>query len=224
MSVQDASMAVPAYDIDKIIYAGSGSGTGLGTSLLEPGLPIGIYTLDGGTTWNDCANYNFSGSFTIEPSTSTNIFLEADPTNPNPDQQIASFTNSAQAKFCVLAIPGITYLTSTFFTSGETLYRSQDSYLKIAEEGSYDISASSYQTTTIAHNLGYVPLANVWVESDFYGSSGEAIFRIFNNFNQSSNSGVGVTLDENNIYIHTEPGIYISNSTVTIYYRIYHEN
>lgn len=218
MSVLNASVAIPKFGIDKVM------GTVIDTDITTeqfPGVnsyafPIGIFSNDGGTTWNDCANYTLGTGFTIQPSTSVDITVDSSGILHASNK---SGSSSLTYKLALLALETQGTVTPPLFT-GNLLYSNKFSYMKIAKEGNYSQTTTSHVTTTIAHNLGYVPFFQVFILDTFY-SVDARLRRITANFGNAGSIFEGARADATNIYI--TPVSYSPAKQVTVYYRIYYE-
>lgn len=113
----------------------------------------------------------------------------------------------------------------------KTQFASTLSYRKIATEGSQNVSVpfAVDTTTTIPHNLGYVPTAKVWYEP-YINSSPVASNQVwplsgyqYTDFSTKILNTIGYAyLDSTNLYVVLFDG---SGSTVSIplYWRIYYD-
>lgn len=218
MSVQNASMAIPKYAIDKIVAAfpitdfSSDAISGVSTYTF----PLGIFSLDNGTTWNDAADYTLVGGMTISPSTWANLTVKSDGTLVRNKSGAATLI----WKVALLAIPNTTVIVPPT-PLGNLLYSSKYSYMKIALEGSYSQSTTSHVTTTIAHNLGYVPFFQAFVLDTYY--SADARWRRFHSiFGNAGSLSEGARADATNIYL--TPTSFSPAQSVTVYYRVYYDN
>lgn len=201
------------FNTDKIIVANSET-TSSDTYPNIPNdlMPIGVYSLDGGTTWQDCGQYSLPGGLTIEPSAAVDVLFRTSAGNG-----VFILNSSHQIKYVGLGLSTVDYPVS-YIETGKSSINTQNNYMKIALEGSFTKSAGAGLTTqTIAHNLGYVPIANVWIKDSNF-SSPAAIRRPISSYGNSGTISEGVRLDSTNIYIST------NNATdTTVYYRIYYE-
>ncbi len=239
MSIRDAAIAIPTYDIDKIIEIIDGTagfvdsvsvkGTSWGTVVGTATFPVGVYSYDGGTTWLTFGDE--FGGFTTKPPIQANIYSTNDydvEISVNQNAQVNGGSPwTLLFKAALLAREDQEILVDDAFSpwlfsgdfpepsgvSGFT-YSNKYSYMKIAKQGTQvHINGSGYQTYTIPHNLGYVPVFNVWTTRV---TNPNHIGRLYN-FNVNTNRGAYA--DATNIYIAwTNAG-----QDTTIYYRIYHE-
>ena len=222
MAVEDASIAVPKYDIDKIIQSNQdtmgGSTLFVGTGFTGDALVVGIYSVDGGTSWRDFGNISIGSGYAIQPAYSVDAHWR--------DDGVIRFTPGASGvlvRYAVVYIEGVTDASNEnlLYFSGDTLYQSSRSYMKIALEGSYSRTASAAETRTIPHTLGYVPFYRVYIKA--FATDVVPTTRVISATFGLTDPVEAVTADENNIYITTparSPGF----QATTIYYRIYHES
>lgn len=210
------------YDTDKIIQTDATSNSGItrDTQLGNETLPVGIYSLDGGGTWHDMADYNLPGGITIAPANEANIYTyHTDFYGVEFDISGSPSPGTVLVKFALLAISDQTYLEDGMYFEDDTLYLSDLSYMKIGVDSQFTRSASAPEVRTISHNLGYVPMVNAWIKDGRYST--DSICRLPCLFDSSS-GGYGVRMDESNIYISTPT--YIPTKDITVYVRIYLED
>lgn len=225
MGIDNAALALPTYEIDKIIQTGNYSSTitnsvsskaiDYTTGINASGFVIGVFSYDDGATWRDMSDTSTASGFTIYPSVIVSALMDSSGVIEFSINQRAlvgaGATFELMIRFAVLAKQDQADLDFVFI-GGDTLYSSKYSYMKIAKQGSFTVPASSGSgyVTTIPHNLGYVPFFNVFLER-----SGN-IQRQYQ-FNIPTNEGSYA--DETNLYI------YSSNfaGDVPYYYRIYYE-
>lgn len=209
--------ALPANTIDKIVWANQVSGSrgasgtdsfgiGIAPSL---GFPFGIYSTDGGATYTDFGYYSFSSKFTIKPATQGTISYN------NAGTVSVSWTITGAINwtgFIGLIIPSASSLTMSqpATTTGKIAYKSGGNFQKLFSEGSFTQPVAGAATTTIAHNLGYVPQVRA------YTDDGNNIIRFLNSVGTEA-----IKIDENNLTFAL--GAWGGPNPRNIYYRIYYE-
>lgn len=230
MSDQDLSMT-SSYDLDKVLFSDfsfSDSGPGaafskigagglVGVGLGGPILPIGVFKLATDNVWRDCASINLSGGFTMEPanfvltySTGYTIYTEY--------RGVSSI--QADGRLAALAVVGGEYDLSVCAYADNPSYDSAVAFPKVVLENTFSVSSASTQTTTINHNLGYVPTCIVWYK--ITQTSGDLGWELMPTSLNSSGNGDGIIIDENQLIIKTNsrsPTI-----TLEVYYKIYTES
>jgi len=180
-SPTNASMLWPTYQIDKIvgIFTGtvfiaaptSAQGNILSTTSKAHGLGDsayfqGIFTTDGGTTWNDfgaqtpnlaAPNPQFQtvDAEAIVDTTNVNIYI-------NNYYDLAHSTSSAVTvtyKIYLLAKNTMAVPVNTITTNQKAQFDSRYNYQKIALQGTTAISVASGASSgvSVTHNLGYIP-------------------------------------------------------------------
>lgn len=239
-------MAVPAYKIDQIIgiYTGSfivgsppigGSSTasdtfttGFGDSCLFQG----IFSIDAGSSWNDFGTYRPNLTTAGQPVLqTTTCYGMVSPTGvftataknwyDNVHASGASYTVRYKVLFIAKETQGI---ITPIATSEILYYTSKYNYQKyLPANGSSFASTSG--TTTIAHNLGYVPKVRAWFSPTSTSNNADSI---------SIPAGSIVTLDNyqyaTNVYANATSVIFTDVSPSvsprvsvngTMYYRAY---
>lgn len=234
MSITDPSaiyMAVPDYEVDNIIGTNYGSfsiapasnaSTSFTTGFGSTCLFVGVYSVDGGTTWNDFGEYVYYPTNSYNPSSAqitcqgwiapTGIFT-AYGTNYNSSSGSGStYTIDYRVVFFAEQNQG----SITPITDNQILrYNSGFNYLKISQQGSFT-EESPY---SITHNLGYVPVVRAWISSSdpsYYGWQGAANSILSYDWATSGESNIEVTSTTLNF-----DNNFNSSAPVTTYYRIY---
>jgi hypothetical protein len=235
-------ISVPRYQTDKIIGAFSDSFTIPASSAFTPSqatkthntgfgescLPIGIYSTDSGTTWNDMGVIVPSGAlFQTEECTAsvsptgvvtvlgTNWY---DTTSFSGDGRPAK---TVMYKIWLLAKKDQGVITPLPITTMPLYHSSRFNYQKIMPGGdgskTLSVSAGNVGQESISHNLGYVPNVRTWVDD-----SGTIRMNV-------SHAMSGLTtfiapeirLDNNDMIIYRDNGFSFSSYSVNILYRIY---
>lgn len=176
------SISVPLQDTDKVIGVFSGSiatsapsaidgyivgsathTTGFGESCYAKG----IFSVDGGTTWNDMGSMIPDNTGGPPPSFQTQECIwECSPTGvitARATNWYNFITSSSAAKTFTYKLAliakndqgNITPLP----TNSVTAYSSADNYQKIHDQGStaWNVTPGTDKTATVAHGLGYIP-------------------------------------------------------------------
>ena len=229
MSRLDASIVAPLYPMDKIIAtqadtvdyvnAITASSSSVSTNLTEDTFAVGIYSYDGGTTWQDFVP--LAGIIATPPqSILLTLQMGTDGQLTIPSNQFALIgsggTFPLMRKFAFIARPDGTDPPEEAleFTKGLS-YTSKDTYMKIADDESQAVTGAT--TITIDHNLGYEPMVQVWAKSD-----GQMIrpFSTISAFDPAS-SDESIEITSTSVIIST--GVFITYPA-TFYCRIYYEN
>lgn len=221
-NAQITALAVPANTIDKIIFADTYSvirpDSVTATTLSCPGsayegLPTAIYSWDNGATWHDAVEGTSYSDFSTTIPVQLYVASKSDGTMVLSFNQTATVNGGVDytltVKFAITARPGMATIDSTATSfSGKTAYNTTRQYLNIATQGSFSVDLSGANTTTITHNLGYIPYCLAYSDS------------------------TSTALLDPNVYVvtATTTSITISNSAiggggvVTIYYKIYEKS
>lgn len=239
-------MAVPAYKIDQIIGIHSGSfvvsapalfgsttapdtfDTGFGDSCFFQG----IFSTDGGSSWNDFGTYRPNLSTPAQPvfQTVTNYGMVSPTgiftaTAKNWYDFVHSSTSAYTIQYKVLFIAKDTQGLITPIPTNEILYYSSAyNYQKYLPPNSSSFSSTS-GTTPITHGLGYVPKVRAWFAPTSTSNNVDGI---------SIPAGSITTMDNyqdaTNITVNTTQAIFTDVSTTvsprtringTVFYRIY---
>lgn len=239
------SMAVPKYSVDQIIGITSGTvsvaaaTSGLGdtiktaTETFDTGFGEscyfqGIFSLDGGTTWNDfgtyipylgtpgqpvfqtttCRGYITSGGVFTAVGINWWNFVTGSSSAYDIDYKVALIAKVDQGPIEPIA------------TNESLYYRSNTNYQKVVDADTFTSSTSS--NTTIVHNLSYVPNVRAFFVNDSATVGGDGAYEV--------PAGAMCTPDwfNNNILIDDTsvtftPMFDSSSSGVagTVHYRIY---
>lgn len=175
----------------------------------------GIYSIDGGTTWNDFENKNYD----LPPSTFfayLQIYGRFNVANGNMDIIANNYTFLTTPtaytiiyKVALIGSPDTGAITPQ--PIGSNIYfNSNYNYQKIYLDHSESISISTSQTFTIAHNLGYIPKIRSFIKT-----STNVVLETFNYLHD-------ISIDEDNVYITLWGGI--SGINGTLYVRIYYDS
>lgn len=191
-------MAAPAYGLDNIIGIKTGSftvtaptafsfktatdpfDTGFGTTCLFQG----IFSTDGGTTWNDFGSYTpdltTPGSPVFQTVTcrgyvtSGGVFTAVG-INWYDNVHLTGTSKTIQYKVVFLAKKNQGIITP--IATNETLYyKSSLNYQKIYLQDTFAVSTVS--STPVAHNLGYVPKVRAWFTPTNATSGNEGVATI----------------------------------------------
>lgn len=208
------TFSVPAGSVGTS-YAPPNVATGLG----QFGRPMGIYTEDGGSTYNDIGNHwagGHAGAGIVVPIQPNNVELRLF-VDGSGNVNFTFFRNVTTSSptvvtcsFVLLAVDNPSPISSETQTGGaETNYNDQNLYRKIVDAGNYSTSGLS----TVPHNLGYVPNIEYWISSggdDFK----EGMYYDPNNPNDTT----GMFFDNENLYLGYGP-----NGGLEVLYRVYLE-
>lgn len=239
-------MAVPAYKIDQIIGIHSGSfvvtapgvfssttasdpfTTGFGDSCFFQG----IFSIDGGGSWNDFGTYRPNLTTPAQPVLQTvTCYGMVNPsgvftaTAKNWYDIVHSSSSSYTVQYKVLFIAKETQGIITPIATNEILYySSKHNYQKYLAANSSSFTSTS-GTTPITHNLGYVPKVRAWFSPTSTSNNADGI---------SILAGSIVTMDNyqyaTNVTVNTTSAVFTDISTTvsprttingTVYYRIY---
>lgn len=168
------NMAVPAYRIDNIIGIHTGSfaiaanggtsttasqsfTTGFGDTCLFQG----VYSIDGGASWNDLGAMKpiTSGSNPVLQTTTCYGYVSATGVFTATALNFINTAYTVQYKVAFFAKDDQGLITP--LPTNEVLqYSSKYNFQKIFESGSFSNGSSS---TVIAHGLNYVPKVRVWI-------------------------------------------------------------
>lgn len=187
-------MAIPKYSIDQIIGITTGSfnvaaptaiegyltsTTTFNTNFGDNSFFQGIFSTDNGTTWNDFGNYQPNLTTAGQPVLQTitcqgymngqSMIMVAKNWYDNVHSTSSAYTILYKVVFFAKNGQGlITPLT----TSLKLFYTSKYNFQKVDTTGSFSVSTTA--STTIAHNLGYVPKVRAWFipTSSTYGGDG----------------------------------------------------
>lgn len=231
MSVQDAAIAVPKYSVDKVFATDTKTFSIADTvatkfnSFTTTGIStiydfVAVYSVDG-TNWLDVNGTSGTGGtgFTAR-STAVAATMWPDGTISMTISQRALINGGSNwtlyVRIAYLVRYDTTTIASNLLTTDKFLYSSRYSYMKIAVQGSFSVSSSSASSTTIAHNLGYIPMTSVWILDDT-GNSKQA----YSTFGLSGSILDATRVDATNLYINT--GFRSPTVTLTLAYKIYHE-
>lgn len=195
MSIADhtaIAMAVPAYDTDKIIgvlegslacsapaaFSFSSANTTHDTGFGEACLFQGIFSMDGGTTWNDFGAQlpDTSDSSFVQPQT-----LDCNATMLDGDLRVVA-TNWYNSVASTSTARTATYKVALYTRKNQgdierlpisqvLAYRTSRNFQKIAFDDSvaFSLSTSDDQTATVLHNLGYIPRVRAFFVRDDNG-------------------------------------------------------
>jgi len=232
MSIQDASLLPTEHNLDKIIVTDNQtfsvvdaitvkSQTFITTGVTTNYEFVGIYSIDGGTTWTDLTGSTaiWSG-FTAAPSVEISGRIDTDGTVRLSIDQRALINGGSNwtllVKIAYMFDTENTSISSSLLTTDKILYDNQYSYMKVAVEGSTSVSSASAQTTTIAHGLGYIPVVSVRIKRTIgkYNLT-------YSDFGLSGSILNAVRVDSSNIYVSTP--LIGPTQTIYIYYKIYYE-
>lgn len=208
------------------------------TGVNQFGRPIGIYSYDGGVTYNELWTQNIPGGSLLTNSSST----------ARPSVAITPMMGDGTLKFnCVVystvgagsTIPLIIKVALLAVDSPSTLPSvptqsadnkqayttlsdgSQGSYRQILLTGVINSSSSAQPYSTVAHGAGKVPMPELW----FYDGLNDITFENFwdyrYNLGTRSPGITGCAMDSTNLYIAYSYTAYSSGQTL---YRVYREN
>lgn len=170
----------------------------------------GLWSIDGGSSWQEMGTAIPAGTAAISGfltlSVSTNCYqgqLVVSASN----QGLSSHT--VQYKVLVMARFDQEYIGKKALVR-PLRYSSKEKYMKVFKEGKVALPTSG--TTTIAHNLGYVPNVMAWILFDETPAG-------FPNEKFLFESGSTVSVDNHNIYIAQNSFAGVADETA--YYRIY---
>jgi len=232
VSIQDGALLPTEYNLDKIVITSTETisvtdtvalkfrdftSTGVNTNYDF----VGIYSYDGGTTWTDLVGQVSSRSgFTAQPDVEIGARIDtAGKVWLNIIQKALLNGGSPWTltiKLAYLANTDNTTLPNSILNTDKILYDNKYSYMKIAKEGSFTVSSSSAQLTTIAHGLGYVPVCQAYLKRNIGRQ------RItYGDFGISGSINNAVRIDEDNLYVNTS--FYSPTETLTVTYKIYYE-
>lgn len=174
MPVRDPSaviMAVPDNNMDQIVGVATGSlsatasGTGVdvvSSTTLSSGLGVGLFSLglwsvDGGTTWYNFGAALYNGNNATTGRLRLTVGVGVDPSGVITVTATNSTTTtySVDVKIALIAKPGEPPFTPITPTNQALTYRSKNNYMKIAVQDSQ--TGQSPATKTISHNLNYIP-------------------------------------------------------------------
>jgi hypothetical protein len=219
MGVNDAAVAVPKYDIDKILYTNSvtldvTNSVGTQNFTLPIGningtdiVPVGILSYDSGTSWSDCIQGLTVSTFTIQKNVSVRFTPSATSINAQVVTRAtvgSGTTYPLIIKYALIAKSTVTTSAEGTFSGNGAAYSSKASYMKIFTQGQTSVGAG-FTTTTIPHNLGYEPVVNVFFNGEpAYTIASPTVF------------STGIVPDTSNLLIYT-------NAATTIDYIIYYE-
>lgn len=225
------------FDMDTVIYASSNtynlSGSTSYTETINSGInqygrPVGVYSSDGGTTWNDMfsttSGWTVDNNITIKPTlivspqvdSSGNIVYYINAPNTG------SFT--LQTKIVLLAVdsPGV-LPTPVVQSSNHFAYTSSfgGNYRKIVQKGIVT-GTNDGAIHTVPTNLGKIPIVNSWS----YGDNGTGYVDKIQSCSvdsrwttNSTGNGYVIAYDDNNIYVQ-----FVASTEYYEYlYRIYQE-
>jgi len=223
MNIDAATLLLPFFETDKVLQSGQSSATILNgsngafgsipTGLAGYCLPVGIYSVDGGVSWNvftqseqwvSVSNINaIGGSIKSAPDGSIYCVFYRNGT---------SGTVNVLIRYACLALPvhGLEDEAALTHVS-PTLYRSDRIYLKVDKFSSYNIPGAVGHTEVIPHTAGAVTWAMAFI-TDNYG--GEIIITPF-----SPSSNELMKLDASNLTITSSNDPLLSS--ITVYYIIY---
>lgn len=219
------AFAIPAFEMDKIIYSKTFSTTVddntlsgdtyvlEDTNFTESSPVLGIYSVDAGTTWTDFSQYP-SGTVQLRPTVRCTVTLRSN-SNLEISKGQSSLINGGSpytllSRVIILAKEEEPSLDpANVSIEGNILYSSKYNYLKVHDQGSYHVASSD--TTVIPHNLGYEPFVLVSYKDDVLNQIDE----LFPVLGEGAGSQTGVVPDSTNLTIYTASG------DRTIYYRIY---
>jgi hypothetical protein len=207
--------------------AGSGPGSitatdSKTTNITSPTFFQGIYSIDGGTTWNDFCNQQmvlppgifFPFLVVTGKSIANTMTIKA--INYYNYNTSSSSAYTVMYKVALLAMPGQGVVnpqpigTATFFDS-----RSNYQKILLTDAAPISLAAGGTGTVTVTHNLGYVPKIRPFM----YLSSDSSI-------NELVNSGLGtheITVDTSNV-VYTLNAPLVGGLAGTLYTRIYFDN
>lgn len=184
------------------------------TNIADTTLFQGVYSVDGGTTWNPL-QYRKNHVETVDPAVNPQgeLFVYGESKSnllnivgSNQRNASSTFGTDYTVQFKVALIAKRDQGTITPQPIGSaTLFDSRLDYQKIAVDDVTAISGSGL-TTTIPHNLGYIPKVRVFrEESGTLRSMGYQLSK-------------KVTIDTSNVYV-TIPGAFTGNIHTRIYYE-----
>lgn len=224
MSIQDAAMVIPSHEIDKIVFSSAfnigGSSTILNVFFADTGIdindviPIGIWSDDGGLSWNNC-NAPSGGGFN---DASVDLYI-------NTSDELYCFASSFgagsinfpfQLKMALIAKEDMIDMGDSTFSGRGAAYTTANSYMKINTQGTLSVG-SGVKSFTIPHSVGDIPMVLLAVSNP---SIGIKMKMLPSDFGNAGAINEGARIDENNLYIDTNYG----GGGNTIYYRIYEEN
>ncbi len=214
-------MAVPINQIDQIIgiqtgsfgiVAPTASGPTTASSTFTTGFGDtcffqGIFSTDGGSSWNDFGTYRPNLSTPTQPVfqtvscfgyvTSSGIFTAA---GVNWYDFVHSIGNAYTIQYKVAFLAKSDQGSITPISTNEVLtYSSANNYQKIYLQSSF---ANSGSNTVIAHNLGYIPKVRVYFKTTNSTAGTEGVYTV--------PAGAMMTLD------WFYPNIYVDSSNLTI--------
>lgn len=236
-------MSVPAYKVDQIIGVKTGSfsvaaatavsnfktatdtfDTGFGDSCFFQG----IFSTDGGLSWNDFGVYRPNLTTPAQPVfqtvscfgyvTSTGVFTAV---GINWWDLVHATSSAYTIQYKVAFIAKDTQGAITPIKTNETFYYSSKyNYQKIFTNGSF---ANSGANTVVAHNLGYIPKIRVFINNTNSTLGSEGVFTVPANSMMTADWFYFAT----NIYSGLTNATFtpvkdnIGTITGTVFYRIY---
>lgn len=214
-------MAEPQFNTDKILYAYQFSvnfiGSGSQSTSYSTGLPagdgfvFGSFSTDNGNTFQDFGSYAFSSKFTIRPSVTGTARYNRTNSTINFSFTLPSTNMTVIIQFIVVVpTANNVHLTQPTVTSGKIAYRSGGNFQKLFLESSFTQPNGGSQTTSISHNLGYVPQVRV------FSDQGTDFIQMINTVGAEV-----IKVDENNLTFALGSW---GSATRTLYYRIYYES
>lgn len=225
------------YEIDKIIatYSGtiassaptSGGGSTTASASHTHGFGDstyyqGVFSVDGGTTWNDFgADIPYTGGTYLAIQT---VEVDAVVTTTAATVTVTNFYDYANSRGVAYTVQYKLYLmakntmASPITPSNQvenTNFDTRLNYQKVAFSGSttLNVSAGSTGSTSVAHNLGYVPN----VRAFWFDSGSSTTCRSIRNYAQ-------VKIGTSNVTFYTDQGGFSGfGVNGTIQYRIYYD-
>ena len=221
--------------IDKIIGTFSGSFVSTQPSVGTPTTTVvnpittnisdytffqGIFSIDGGTTWNDFGYNKFPLQILglSQPNT-FNIIAVNKHSYVNPGSDSAY---TVQFKVALIAKPGQGIITPQLI-SGKVFFNSNFNYQKILSDTSQPLSitAGNIGTLTFPHSLGYIPKVRTFIYTTIL-SFGTGLYEL----TSMDNYGYGcinVSEDTTNVNINIDNTPYSGTVSGTVFARIYYD-
>lgn len=182
----------------------------------------GIYSIDGGTTWNDFENsiYDTAVGHVLFPYFS--VSASHDSTNGLitivADNYYNFYTSSGveytvMYKIAIIAAPD-TGVIEPQPVGSPIWFNSNYNYQKILSDNTDSVylpAGGSEQTFTYAHNLGYIPKIRT-----FFKTSAGVMYEL-------ANYTAGAAIDTDNVYVTMFPKL-VGDITGTLYTRIYYDS
>lgn len=229
--LEKASLYLP-QNIDRIVWGGTetisipASGS-IQEFVISNGLDyctgyaVGIYTLDGGTTYNDLGNMPPTGTpgtgFAISGLPEAKIKARIDDDTGDMYLRVQNLTTPQTATIYYAIVDfggsGVPINDNGSLTEA-LLYPSAGNYRVISEQ----VEALENGSTIVSrsHNQGSIPYLTFWFHTSDTPPSGYEVWSTYNDATRSPSNGIKV--DANNVYYST-----LSTFDYSLYYKIYED-